>query len=101
MPALIPSKRLKSVWVKWQYDTAEIQQKAFQNDIGPRKVNGVIINYFDPQKFIKIPADITACELILKNNFKLLSVIFLEMIKLSSKYPQVDVYQFEDLLLKR
>jgi hypothetical protein len=101
MPALIPSKRLKSVWVKWQHDTAELKAQAFGYDIGPRKVGGVTVNYFDPAKFIKIPADVEACEQILKSHFKVLSVIFSEMITNSGKHPQVDVYEFEGMLLRR
>lgn len=58
IPALVPAKRLKSVWAKWQQDTAELQVKAFQYDIGLQRRKGKIVQYYEPERILKDPKDV-------------------------------------------
>lgn len=51
---------------------------------------GVLIDYFEPERYIKDSNDVELCETIMKENFSFLQIFFQKWITHSKNYPEMD-----------
>lgn len=84
-----------NVWRKWRDDSDKDKRKAFKKDTGPK-------DSFDPELFLKDPEDVANCVAILRANFDLIKLAYIEMLAQSPRsYPEVSAEAFMNAITKK
>ena len=82
-----------NVWRQWRVDSEEDDDKAFQNDVAPAES-------FEPELFLKDPADVEECKKILFENFAYIKIAYVEGLAGSpASYPEVGSWKFITAIL--
>ena len=85
---------LPQIFSKWIPLGIKDQIKAYEHDTQPYVDDGVTVDRFVPERFMKDEEDIAECEKILKINFTVIHCNYLMALAKSHKCPEIDLKAF-------
>ena len=87
------------MFAKWIPTDRDTEREAYFYDTNQFKVDGVLVDYFEPEAYMNDEEDIEECETILQDDFNVIQTSYMHAIHDSKLFPEIDYERLIEFIL--